>query len=247
MAINSSLYVPGPRTPLNWTADPLYRVNKKTITPGQARAGLAYNLGLSAPDSPSLRALFVPPAAPPAPAPWTPQPLRPGMYQTPYGRIGQSTPQRSVAAAPVVVPTEPPPPLIPDFSADDSGTGGKRLGQFVPGASGALEAGSPLSPILDAPPPAENPNLAGGVIGTALVGEGAAAAQPIPPQQPVEDVGMAPSSQRYYDRKFGRDSHDPATRMMSRRTAPGAPNVSHQVAPVTFNNEVAGHSDWVPY
>lgn len=109
----------------------------------------------------------------------------------------------------------------------------------------------------------------GPALGTQATGEGAASAFPAevpgsitrdpetpenarqPEDNPLENLGRDTSveaqSQRYYDRKFSRNSKDPIVKMQARRIDGRAPNVSRSPNPARFNNEVAGHSNWLAY
>jgi len=259
--------------PTNWAADPLYGVNKADITPQQSAAGLEYRKRLYAPGSPEMAALFGQTPKPRYPTGWVGQrtPIRPGMYTLPNGGVASVS---SASAAPRAVAVTPEvPPMPPSFAEDDSGAGGKRLEQFLPGQSGALQAGlpapgetgaagpvgteAPTSPMLGTPPPAvespylANPGTAGGSAGAALVGAGASMAGPDMQNplnlHPVEDP-MNPrrgvSMQGGMAPGNQRRYRDTTGRIDARAT------VSPQdatPAPVQFKNEVPGHSDWQPY
>lgn len=257
------------RLPLNWASDPLNRVDKSAITPAANTAGLDYNRRLYSPGSAEMRAVLgVVPAAPRAVG-WTPQPLRAGMYSTPYGRISQTTAPRAIAITPP--PTiATPPPLPPALEADDSGAGDmKRLEQFLPGQSGALAAGLPAASGAAGPTGPDNPMLnepgapvtppllsdastAGAAAGGALIGAGASPGVQFDSQNPVTaqpvvdpmNPNAGTSTQGGLAPGNQRRYRDTTGRIDARATV--SPQDSTP-APVQFRNEVPGHSDWQPY
>lgn len=86
-----------PRSRLNWSADPLNGVDKRTITPGMGQAGLDYNKRLYAPGSPEIRRVFTPIPRATRPAPNLPggytgatAPVPAGKYRTPFGNLSKT-------------------------------------------------------------------------------------------------------------------------------------------------------------
>lgn len=255
MAIRFSRYTPPTRrvAPLNWTGDPLAGVRKAGISSAMASAGLAYDKSLYTPGSAESRALFAPSAYPT------------GYQSTSLGELGRNLTKFGSGGRPGMASVSFPvsqsmmnpnlastPPAAPVVAA-----------QAPPaGAAGPLGATGPTSPALTPVDPVSNPYFeqpsVDSQLGAPAVNPGAPETIPANPLmvQSAEtngrDMSSAAQTQRFYDRKFARTSHDPATRMAARRIDGTAPNVSPQRAPVTFSSTnpdgtANGHSDWSPY
>lgn len=253
--MSTSRFVPRARTRLDWSGDPLNRFRGNTTAP-LARAGLDYNRRLYSPGSAEMRALapaYTPPVGWQGPS----RAIRPGFYTSQYGTASVSS-----VAPPAVVPE-----TVPNY--DNYGRGyletftDSSVNPTIPNPNlplftntDTLNPGPPLGNATGVGAASAFPEDAYSVGAQAIPGS-----VTVPPEtpenarqpsdNPLENLGRDTSveaqSQRYYDRKFGRNSKDPIVKMQSRRIDGRAPNVSRPVNPVRFNNEVAGHSGWVPY
>lgn len=240
--IPTSSYTPSPLGPLDWSADPLwqYRARKSAITPGLARTGMDFNRSLYAPDSVVARAV-VSGAAPAArPEYWQgpTAPVAAGAYSSRYGMAsvtfptaspGLSAPPVSNPNLPVSTPVPTPSPMAADLNDDSA---------LLPigGAAPSYQTAGPVDVNAGLPPSPVN-------VGSPIVtptAERTVSAIPLG-RTPAEQT------QRYYDRKFMRNSRDPVGRMQARRIDGRAPNVSARPNPVRFKNDMPGHSDWEPY
>lgn len=231
---------------LNPWGDPLYGVRKEDITDDLAKRGLDYNFRLYAPDSPEIRAQFMPPpvSGPSYPAAST------GWERPDMARLNRVLGQYGSNGRPGYASVSFPKPAAPSAVAP-----------AAPVTPPIASSGTPVSPALNPPAAPANPNLdmqqSSGLDSdwTPAVNAGApesltnnalgdANVQPDLPQPVLQTRSPSAQTTRYYDRKFGRQSRDPVERMQSRIIDGRAPNVSYVPKPVQFKNSA---SDWVAY